>query len=83
MFVSVPPVVLFKSALEPTAVLPLAVLNKRAAVPMAVFSSAVFSASAPAPTPVLKLAVVPLKSEYQPIPVLAEPVVRLCSAFCP
>ena len=57
MFPRVPPVVLLRSVLEPTAVLPLAVLGKRAAVPTAVFSFPVFSTSVPAPTPVLKLPV--------------------------
>ena len=75
---------LFKRAVTPTAVLLLPmVLSKSAAVPTAVFESAALSASVPAPTPVLKLAVVALNSETQPIPVLPEPVVRFLRAFVP
>jgi hypothetical protein len=76
-------VVLFRSALEPRAVFPLAVLNKSAAAPIAVFSSALLNRSVPTPTAVLKLAVISLKSGNQPTAVFPAPLVRFFSAFVP
>ena len=75
--------VLFKRAAAPTAVLLMPVVLNKSAHPSRRIGITRVDTSVPAPTPVLKLPVVALKSEYQPTPVFAEPVVRLREGVLP